>query len=141
MKYWINVVSRDHVLDGVAQGITQANHGKPWALRKMDEGDWLIFYSPKTRMQDGEPLQAFTAIGQIIDTEPFQVIVSLTFEPWRRKVRFEDTQEAPIRPLIEDLAFIENKKQWGYRFRLGVIEIGKADYEHIKAAMEYNKNH
>lgn len=136
MKYWINVVSRDHVERGVAEGITQANHGKDWALKKMSKDDWLVFYSPKTKYEDGEPLQAFTAIGQIIDTEPFQVIVDESFHPWRRSVRFEKTHEAPIRPLIDALQFIENKVQWGYKFRFGVIEISRTDFELIHAVMK-----
>lgn len=136
MKYWINVVSRDHVLNGVSEGITQANHGKPWALRKMDKDDWLIFYSPKTQFEEGEPLQAFTAIGQITDSEPFQVVVSDSFQPWRRGVRFENTLEAPIRPLIDSLQFIEDKTHWGHKFRFGVIEINKADFELIYEAMK-----
>ena len=132
MKYWINVVSRDHALRGVKGGFTQANHGKPGALRKMSKGDWLIFYSPKTMFENGEPLQAFTALGEIIDVEPYETEVSTDFHPWRRKVRFEKVQEAPIKPLINELEFIENKVQWGYKFRLGVIEINEHDFETIK---------
>ena len=52
---------------GVAGGFTQANHGKPHMLKKMARGDWIVFYSPKTVYPDGEPLQAFTAIGQAAD--------------------------------------------------------------------------
>ena len=134
-RYWINVVSRDHVLRGVAGGFTQANHGKPWALKKMSRGDWIIFYSPKTAFQDGQPLQAFTAIGQISDTAPYQADVSLDFHPWRRGVEFKPCLEAPIRPLIEELDFIENKQSWGYKFRLGVVEIHKSDFIILANAM------
>ena len=65
MTYWINTVSADHVQRGVAGGFTQANHGKPHMLRKMARDDWIIFYSPKTALEGGEPLQAFTADGPI----------------------------------------------------------------------------
>ena len=133
--YWINVVSRDHVQRGAAEGFTQANHGKPWALKKMQRGDWIIFYSPKTAFTDGEPLQAFTAIGQVIDDEPYQAEMSPDFHPWRRDVDFKQSHEAPIRPLIDDLDFIENKKSWGYKFRFGVIEIGEKDFLTITLAM------
>ena len=140
MKYWINVVSRDHVQRGVAGGFTQANHGKPWALRKMSKGDWLIFYSPKTQFEDGETLQAFTALGQIIDDEAYEAEMSPSFRPWRRNVAFEKVTEAPIRPLIDSLEFIENKVQWGYKFRFGVIEITAHDFTVIKKAMKTNSS-
>jgi len=139
MKYWINVVSRDHVHRGVAGGFTQANHGKPWALRKMDKGDWIVFYSPKTHFQDGQPLQAFTAICQVIDEVPYQAEMTPTFHPWRRDVRFATVHETPIRPLIPALEFIENKTQWGYKFRFGVIQIKESDFLTIKNAMISNK--
>ncbi|MEO5950469.1 MAG: EVE domain-containing protein [Candidatus Saccharimonadales bacterium] len=137
MKYWINVVSSDHVQRGIEGGFTQANHGKPGALRKMNRGDWLIFYSPKTKFENGEPLQTFTALGEIIDDEPYQSEVNSSFNPWRRNVQFENIREAPIKPLIESLDFIENKIQWGYKFRFGVIEISERDFTTIKHALSY----
>ena len=135
MHYWINVVSKDHVTRGVRGGFTQANHGRPHMLRKMQRDDWIVFYSPKTAFEDGAPLQAFTAIGQITDDEPYQVEMSADFHPYRRNVAFKKCQDAPIRPLIDELEFIIDKTHWGYRFRLGVIEIEKNDFEQIAAAM------
>ncbi len=136
MKYWINVVSRDHVQRGVAGGFTQANHGKPHMLRKMAKGDWIIFYSPKTAFQGGEPLQAFTAIGQVTDDEPYQAEMTPDFHPWRRAVGFKPCREAPIRPLIEKLHFIEDKVHWGYKFRFGVIQIHEDDFSTIYRRMK-----
>ena len=113
MSNWVNTVSRDHVERGVAGGFTQANHGKPHMLRKMASGDWIVFYSPKTAYQGGEPLQAFTAIGRVADDEPYQVQMSADFHPWRRNVNFVACTAAPIRPLIEQLDFIEDTSRLG----------------------------
>lgn len=120
---------------GVAEGFTQANHGKPHMLKKMKPGDWIIFYSPKVAFTGDEKLQAFTAIGQVIDDEPYQATMSPDFHPWRRDVAFKDAQEAPVRPLIGDLDFIEDKTHWGYKFRFGVIKISERDFEIIRNAM------
>lgn len=135
MTNWINTVSRDHVLQGVRGRFTQANHGKPNMLRRMAKGDFVVFYSPKTALDGGEPLQAFTAIGQIADDEPYQVEVSPEFAPWRRNVDFLPANETPIRPLIDGLNFIEDKKRWGYKFRFGVFKIDDHDLEFIRTAM------
>ena len=135
MTNWINTVSRDHVQQGVRGRFTQANHGKPHMLRRMAKGDFIIFYSPKTALDGGEPLQAFTAIGQIADDEPYQVKVTADFVPWRRNVDFVASNETPIRPLIEDLHFIEDKKRWGYKFRFGVFKIDDHDLDLIRRAM------
>jgi EVE domain len=135
MNNWINTVSRDHVQQGVRGRFTQANHGKPHMLRQMAKGDWIVFYSPKSALSGGEPLQAFTAIGQIADDEPYQVEVTPDFVPWRRNVDFVAGNETAIRPLIEDLHFIEDKKRWGYKFRFGVFKIDDHDLELIRQAM------
>ncbi|KUI05366.1 EVE domain-containing protein [Mycolicibacterium acapulense] len=134
MTNWINTVSRDHVELGVRGRFTQANHGKPTMLRRMARGDWIVFYSPRTVYPDGPPLQAFTAIGQIVDDEPY-LDASTDTERWRRNVDFLDCAETPIRPLIEHLDFIEDKSRWGYKFRFGVFKIGDADFEVIRSAM------
>jgi len=135
MTNWINTVSRDHVERGVRGRFTQANHGKPHMLRKMSRGDWIIFYSPKTAYPDGAPLQAFTAIGQVADEEPYLEEVSPDVQHWRRNVDFLDCAETPIRPLLADLGFIEDEKRWGYKFRFGVFAIDDHDLDVIRSAM------
>jgi hypothetical protein len=136
MTNWINTVSRDHVQQGARGRFTQANHGKPHMLRRMAKGDWIVFYSPRSALSGGEPLQAFTAIGQIADDEPYQVQVTPPdFVPWRRNVDFVAGNETPIRPLIDDLHFIEDKKRWGYKFRFGVFTIDDHDLDLIRQAM------
>lgn len=135
MTAWVNTVSRSHVLRGVEGGFTQANHGKPWALRRMSKGDWIVFYSPRSDYPAGEPVQAFTAIGQIIDEEPYQLSMSADFHPWRREVRFLRANEAPIRPLLGQLHMITDVRRWGYVFRRGVVQIDRHDLDLIRAAM------
>lgn len=135
MRYWINTVSRSHVEIGLAGGFTQADHGKNTRIKNLENGDLIAFYSPRTALTDGEPLQAFTAIGRIADDEPYQVEMSPTFHPWRRRVDFIECVEAPIRPLIEQLGFIENKQRWGFPFRRGLFEIDQKDFGLIAGAM------
>ena len=135
MTSWINTVSRNHVERGVAGGFTQANHGKPHMLKRMRRGDWIVFYSPRTDFPDGAPLQAFTAIGEVTDDEPYQAEMTADFHPWRRNVDFLDVHEAPIRGLLDDLDFVEDKSRWGYKFRFGVFEISEHDLNVIRTAM------
>ena len=135
MTYWINTISRDHVRRGVGGGFTQANHGKSTILKRLKTGDWIVFYSPKTSYQDGEPLQAFTAIGQVKDDELYQVEMRPGFVPWRRNVKFQECQEVPIKPLLDELSFIKDKTHWGYMFRFGLFQIPEEDFPKIKRPM------
>ncbi|MEZ4676270.1 MAG: EVE domain-containing protein [Caldilineaceae bacterium] len=64
MKYWINSVSLDHVQLGMAGGFTQANHGKSTNLKRLQRDDLIAFYSSRTSLHNGEPLQQFTAIAR-----------------------------------------------------------------------------
>jgi hypothetical protein len=63
-RYWILVASRDHVQTGVEEGICQASHGKEAPLKRMGEGDWVVFYSPKESYDGVEKCRKFTAIGK-----------------------------------------------------------------------------
>lgn len=135
-SYWINTISRDHVLKGVEGGFTQAGHGKNTKLKNLEQGDFLVFYSAKTKLENGEPLQMFTAIGQITDSNPYQITVANDFHPWRRDISFFNSQEAAIRPLIESLSFITNKQRWGFPFMRGLFEINQSDFEQIAKAMK-----
>lgn len=136
MRYWIGVASKDHVNKGVAGGFCQLRHGKAQPLKRMARGDWLICYSPKEQFEGDTPLQAFTAIGEVVGDQVYPFEMAPGFVPYRRDIRFvQPAQDAPIRPLLDHLAFIQNKARWGYAFRFGHFEIQKADFELIAKAM------
>jgi hypothetical protein len=132
-NYWINTIAREHVMRGVAGGFTQANHGSPRNLKRLQKGDVIVFYSGKTAYPKGEPYQKFTALGIISDDEPYQVEMTPDFHPFRRTVRFVDMHEAPIKPLVGELSFIHNPAHWGFPFRRGLFEIPEQDFLKIAA--------
>ena len=135
MRCFINTVSRAHVQRGIEGGFTQADHGRDTRLKRLAKGDRIVFYSPRTEMDGGEPLQRFTAIAEVADDAPYQVEIVPEFKPWRRRVTFVECAEVPIQPLIEQLEFIRNKKSWGFTFRRGFFEITEADFRRIEQAM------
>lgn len=135
-RYWINTVSLEHVQRGVDGGFTQADHGKDTRLRRLRPGDRIAFYSPRTAMHSGEPLQQFTALGTVSGESPYQVEVSPDFRPWRLQVRFDRVIATAIRPLIEELSFIADKSRWGFPFRRGLFEIEEPDMGVIVRALE-----
>lgn len=135
-KYFIICASRDHVLKAVKGGFAQAGHGNKTFISKPGKGDWVAFYSSKDKIENGKPLQKFTAIGQVADEEPYQHSGSGNFKPYRRNVEFEKVAETEIRPLLERLSFIKYKKKWGFYFVSGFREISEEDFDVIKNAME-----
>jgi predicted RNA-binding protein len=136
MKYWIDVVSKDHVQIGLKNGIIQACHGKKYPLANVKTGDRVLFYSPKESLSWKTPLQAFTAVGTIKNDEIYQFEMAPNFIPWRKDIDFEECREISIRPLIDELEFITDKIHWGYKFRLWMFEISQSDFERIYNLMK-----
>jgi predicted RNA-binding protein len=135
-QYWIGVVSREHVQVGVRGGFIQLNHGKKAPVQRLRAGDGLAMYSPRTAYPDGEPLQSFTAIGVVSTGEVYQVEMSADFKPYRVDIRFLPGQEASIKPLVERLSFIKDKKHWGAAFRFGYLRVPEEDFRFIAEAMQ-----
>ena len=134
-SYWVGVASRDHVDNAVAGGFTQLNHGKAAPLQRMRAADGFVFYSPRIAFPDGEPLQAFTAIGRVRTGTVYQQPLSAEFRPFRIDVDYLASQPAPIKPLIAQLSFIRSKTHWGAAFRFGYIKVPAGDFALIADAM------
>ena len=134
-QFWIGVVSREHVQRGIQGGFIQLNHGKKAPVQRLRAGDGLVSYSPRTAHPDGEPLQAFTAIGVVITGEVYQMEMAEDFKPYRVDVRFLNGRETPIKPLIERLSFIRDKTHWGAAFRFGYLKVSAEDFNLIAESM------
>ncbi|NUO58752.1 MAG: EVE domain-containing protein [Hamadaea sp.] len=131
-RYWLGVVCRDHVRRGTGLGIAQLGHGRRDGLARLSPGDWLVYYSPRTSLRGGTPLQAFTAIGEVADDEIWQADEG-DFHPWRRRVSYvEDARETRIMDL--DLA-LTRERNWGYQLRRGLVELSEADFAVIRSAL------
>lgn len=135
-RAWVGVVSRAHVLRGVAGGFAQLSHGKPGPLARMNVGDWLVYYSPRTDFPDGAPRRAFTALGQIVGADAYAVDMGGGFVPYRRDIAYlKELREIPIRDVASDLEFITSRANWGMLARRGHFEIEMADLHRIGTAM------
>lgn len=134
-RHWIAVASAEHVALGRSLGFMQVCHGKAASLRRLTPGDGVIYYSPVSRFGGKDRLQAFTGIGTVADKMPYQVKMAPGFTPWRRNLHWQAAHETPIRPLLGDLAFVGDGKNWGYKFRFGLFEIGEADAALIASRM------
>lgn len=133
--YWIGVVAQDHVAAGVAGGFAQLAHGKAGPLERMREGDGFACYSPRTAWLDGEPLQAFTAIGRVAAGGIRMAGDDGDAPRFRRAVHYLPARAAPVRPLIGTLTFIRSKDHWGAAFRFGFLRVPEEDFARIAAAM------
>jgi hypothetical protein len=110
-------------------------HGKHAPVKRLSAGDGLVYYAPRQKMGAGDIVQAFVTIGRIRSGEAYQVRQSDSFSAWRRDVDYLEANEAPIRPLLDQLSFVRGNSNWGMVFRRGAFEISRADFLAIAAAM------
>jgi hypothetical protein len=134
MKYWLGVVQRAHVLRGVSLGIAQVNHGAK-SIERLQPGDGLVYYSPKTSYPDGDPLREFTAIGRIAEGDAWQADEGER-HPWRRRVEYDESAHpVPITPLLEVLELTRGNRNWGFIMRRGQVEVTPRDFGVIAREM------
>jgi EVE domain len=136
MKYWITVLSKDHVLAGMIGGFTQAHGDKAAQLELLEKGDLVIFYSSGTLFRHGEILQAFTGVARVTDAKTYRVKGSPNAQAVRRNVAALTSEEAPAAALAPALDFITDKANWATALRRSQFEIGEADAQRIAAAMK-----
>jgi hypothetical protein len=136
-RYFIGVVTQDHVDSAVADGFVQLSHGKARPLERMQPADGIVLYAPRASHPSGRPVQAFTAIGCVADAPMFEADTGAGGDAhvFRRRVAYLPAAPAPIRPLLERLTFIRSKTHWGAAFRFGVVRVPREDFATIAAAM------
>lgn len=138
-RNWIAVASAEHARQGRAEpaaGYMQVCHGKVAPLQRLRAGDRVAYYAPATTMRGADRLQSFVSIGTVLQGAPYAVDMGNGFVPHRRDVAYvADAHEAPIRPLLAQLEFVEDPQRWGAKFRFGLFAISDHDMRVIARAM------
>jgi EVE domain len=134
-NFWIGVAAENHLQRGKEGGFMQVNHGKEAPLRRLKPDDVIACYSPVATFGGKDKLMAFTAIGVVLPRPPYQADMGDGFTPYRRDVQWSESNNASIVPLLEVLNFTRGQKNWGYKFRFGLFEIGKEDMVLIAQVM------
>lgn len=134
-RTWIGVAAKAHVERAIAGGFCMFSHGKHAAVKRVNPGDWLAYYSPRTELEGGDPVRAFTAIGRVAEGEPFEAEMGAGRLGWRRAAAYEECRDADIYPLLPRLSFIKDPAHWGTALRRGLFAVPREDFALIAAAM------
>ena len=133
-RYWVNIISHNHVLKAVEGEFIQADRSQGEGLGQLTKGDKVLFYSPRTSFRKGRLLQEFTALGTVEDEEPYLFELNQN-NVSRRKMWYTSSCQTPIKPLVEHLSFLPDKEKWELPFRKGLFEIPVTDFTRIAQAM------
>ena len=138
-NYWIGVASLAHVKAGIDGGYAQLGFGKRSTIAPLKSGDWIAFYSPRTEIEDGNRVQAFTAIGRISSGDIYQVDLGAGFKPFRLPCKYrKSARDAKVHPLLARLSVTrDDGDHWGVRFRQSRISITRTDMVRIASAMNF----
>lgn len=134
-RTWIGVAAKAHVERGVAGGFCMFSHGTHTAVKRVNPGDWLAYYSPRTELEGGDAVRAFTATGRVAEGEPFEAEMGAGRLGWRRAVAYAQCRNADIYALLPRLSFIKDPAHWGMAFRRGLFAVPREDFALIAAAI------
>ncbi|MBP7000016.1 EVE domain-containing protein [Amaricoccus sp.] len=133
---WIAVASADHVAAGAREGLFHCSHGDGRAAARPRRGDRFAYYAPRERLDPAAPaVQAFVALGEILDDAPQPRLMAPGVEGMVRRARYEPVGRAPVRPMLPDLGFVKDPRHWGMAFRRGLFSVDAADFARIEAAL------
>ena len=134
-RYFLGLAERLHARMCMEAGVVVLGIKGPAGVKKLSPGDGVVYYSPKTE-PDGETLQAFTAIGEVVGEDIYERSFGGDTLIWVRNMEWQpDVHEAPIRPLLEDLSWIKKPQNWGFYMRGSSREITAEDFTLISRAM------
>ena len=132
MRYWLCIASKDHVALGVAGGFCQLCHGKKAPLRRMERGDYILYYSPKQEFRSRRPCQAITACGVVIGDEVYQYEMLPGFVPYRRDIEWQtQVREVPL----DVLRTLPGWTEVAPKLRFGQVELSPELFRAIQAYM------
>ncbi|CAN7166562.1 EVE domain-containing protein [Acidovorax sp. Leaf78] len=138
-RNWIAVASAEHARRGCAvpgAGYMQVCHGKVAPLQRVQAGDRVAYYASALTMGGSDRVQAFVSIGTVLPGAAYAFDMGSGFVPYRKDVAYvPDALEAPIRPLLAQLEFVEDLQRWGAKFRFGLFAISDHDMRVIALAM------
>ena len=132
---WVAVISADHAASAARHGFFACSHGVGRDVARPANGDRFAFYAPRERLGEGAPVQAFVALGRILDDAPSPRMIG-DFEAQVRRAAYEPVARAPVRPLLPRLGFVRDKgSHWGMAFRRGLFAVTDGDFAVIEAAL------
>lgn len=133
-KYWVGVVGAKHAVTGRERGFCAFSHGKLQAISRLSPGDRFAFYAPREGYREGDVVQAFVATGTVSEGEPYEADFD-GHPAWVRAANYDLETRAPVRPMLGNLAFVSNPKNWGMAFRRSMFAITLDDFTVIETAM------
>jgi hypothetical protein len=137
VTFWMGIASAQHARGGRDCGFAQLGHGRHAAVKSLKKGDWIVYYSPREGIGEGNEVQAFTTIGRVMSDAPYRAEQAMNFNPYRVDVDYlKEAKPAPIKPLLDELRLTrDHGANWGIVMRGPKRRLDPVDIRRIAEAM------
>lgn len=128
--YWVTNAAQEHVNLVRQKGYTQLNMGPREPLKKMNQGDWIIYYSPTVLFQCPDTAcHTFTAISCLTDNHIYQQPTN--HERWRRNVQYFECKPHHVQHFHHSVDFMKQYEDWLDALLEPIFEISRNDFATI----------
>lgn len=133
--YYLGIAEKSYVDLCTEAGVCVLGISGPSGVKKLNPGDGVIYYSPKTA-PDGEVLRAFTAIGEVTGEGEYERDFGSGTLLWCRNVAWRgEAREVSIYDHLDGLSWIKKPKNWGFYMRGSHRAIPGEDFARLSGAM------
>ena len=137
MNYWVICITEDNLQIALQEQILGFKQSKCTRVRSFSPGDAVTFYVSRVALTSYRPVQKF--VGQAeVKNKPYkstEIIWKGDLFPIRIELKSISNASCEIKPLIDKLSFIKNKKHWGGVFMGGILRIPASDFDLIQETM------
>jgi len=126
--YWVTNAAQEHVDIVRQKGYTQVNMGPKGPLETMNQGDWIVYYSPTILFERPDtPYHKFTAISCLIDNNIYPQDPDNPVR-WRRNAEYFDCIPHHVKEFHQYVEFLKQYENWLDAFFQPIFEISKNDF-------------
>ena len=137
MTAWLAIIPFEIARSERDGGYAQLGHGMYAVVSSLKKDDWIVYYSPRERLGDGDSVEALTAIGRVMSKWPYKVRRPTAISVYRVKVNvIEEARQVLFAPSANQLQLIQRYELiWKLVVRGGLHEISIANLRIIAKAM------
>ena len=127
-RYWIAVIPKSRV-ESPCGNFAMFAHGRHTAVKRTRPGDWLAYYSPRTKLERRRGSARLHGHRPIQPSaNPMKWRCGRARVGWRRDIAFEKAHEADVYPLLDQLSFITDRQHWGIPFHRSLFSVSRDDF-------------
>ena len=127
-QYWICNAAQEHVDIVKNRGYHQLNMGVKDPLEQMNNGDWIVYYSPTILFEKPETAcHTFSGISCLIDDHVYPQDPKNPVR-WRRNASYEYCIPHKVESFQQHVSFLQQHHNWLDALVQSIFEVPQQDF-------------